>query len=415
MKQPLTAKKALLLLAGSFALTAAAVDPMISDVTVHQRWPWSRLVDIDYTLTCDSSNRVDVTVTAYTSATPLILPKDSLSGDVNSVEPGTRRIVWDPAKTAYTNELLTRFRVDLTPSLAPAYMIINLAKAKDEEGQFTYLYDWNSVWHDVTNHTEYMTTNLVLRRIPAGTFLEGSPTSESGRASYEDQRQVTLTKSYYIGVFEVTQTQWALLMNTWPSWFTNQTCNATRPVDRVSYISIRGTSTNIGEVATSSFMEKLHTLTGLTVDLPTEAQWEYACRAGTITPYNDGITTPTSTTVMRLARCTENSGGFVWNSTVDRNLGDTNATAHVGSYAANTWGLYDMHGNVWEQCVDRWLLNWGTSAATDPVYFDSTANIPIRGNGYRESWAGQRSARRSWIGTSSTYDNVGFRVWAAIP
>jgi len=405
--------------AGCLAVNAVAAEPTISNVNVHQRWPWSRLVDIDYVLTCDDSNRVDVTVTAHNSATPLTLPKASLSGDVDSVAPGTRRIVWDPSKTAYTNELLTQFRVDLAPALAPAYMIVNLTKAKGEEGQFTYLYDWGHVWYDVTNHVEYMTTNLVLRRIPAGTFIEGSPINETNHGANEDRRQVTLTKGYYIGVFEVTQKQWALLMNNaWPSWYTNLACNATRPVDKITYATIRGSSTNIGEVATGSFMEKLKTRTGLTVDLPTEAHWEYACRAGTVTPYNDGLVSPTLSTVLKLARSTENSGGYTWDTSKDiygRDVDDALATARVGSYMANAWGLYDMHGNVWEQCVDRYTANWGMTAVIDPVFFDSTSLIPIRGNSFREGWGGQRSARRSWIGTSSPYDNVSFRVWAAVP
>lgn len=414
MRQTLKVKTTMAVLSGAFVLSVSAAAPTISNVSVHQRWPWSRLVDIDYTLTCDDSNRVDVTITAYNSVTPLTLPSASLSGDVDSVLPGTRRIVWDPSKTAYTNELLTQFRVDLTPALAPAYMIVDLT-----DGQKSYRYDWNTVWYDVTNHTEYMTTNLVLRRVPAGTFLEGSPTSEPSRGANEDRRQVTLTKGYYIGVFEVTQKQWALLMNNaWPSWYTNEACKATRPVERISCTNIRGNSTNIGVVATGSFMEKLKTLTGLTVDLPTEAQWEYACRAGTATPYNDGLASPTLNTVLKLARSTENSGGYTWDTSKDLygpEVDDSLATARVGSYVANAWGLYDMHGNVWEQCVDRYLVNWGTTTVIDPAYFDSTSIIPIRGNGFREGWGGQRSARRSWIGYSSPYDNVGFRVWVALP
>jgi formylglycine-generating enzyme required for sulfatase activity len=409
--------------AGCLALNAAAAEPTISDVRVHQRWPWSRLVDIDYVLTCDDSNRVDITVAAYNSATPLTLPKASLSGDVDSVLPGTRRIVWDPSKTAYTNELLTQFRITLTPALAPAYMIINLAKAKGEDGQVTYLYDWSNVWYDVTNHVEYMTTNLVLRRIPAGTFMEGSPTSEPNHGANEDRRQVTLTAGFYIGVFEVTQTQWALLMdNAWPSYFTNELCKATRPVERITYSATRGTTRAMGVMDTSSFMGRLNAKTGLTVDLPTEAQWEYACRAGTTGRFNNGIASPDLATQKLYVRGNENGGGYNYNDTgtngIDRAVDDTKATARVGSYLPNAWGLYDMHGNVWERTLDNHLINWGSNSATDPVYFNASSDtFTIRGDCFDQSVFLARSAIRVQQGgrTTGASANQGFRVWVAIP
>jgi len=410
-------------LVGCLALGAGAAEPTISNVSVHQRWPWSRLVNIDYTLTCDDSNRVDVTVTAFNSATPLTLPKTSLSGDVDSVPPGARRIVWDPSKTAYTNELLTLFRVNLAPALSPAYMIINLAKAKGEEGQFTYLYDWNTVWYDVTNHVENMTTNLVLRRIPSGTFLEGSPTSELNHGSNEDRRQVTLTEGFYIGVFEVTQKQWALLMdNAWPSYFTNEMCRATRPVEQITYAATRGTTRTVGVIDTSSFMGRLNAKTGLTVDLPTEAQWEYACRAGTTGRFYHGIASPDLATQTLYVRGNENGGGYTYKDTgtngIDRAVDDTKATARVGSYLPNAWGLYDMHGNVWERTVDNHQVNWGFSATNNPVYFNASSDtFTIRGDCFDQSVFLARSAIRVQQGgrTSGTSANQGFRVWVAIP
>lgn len=409
MKQPAAVKTVMAILAGTWALNAIAAEPTISNVSVHQRWPWSRLVNIDYTLTCDDSNRVAVTVTAYNSATPLTLPSASLSGDVDSVLPGTRRIVWDPAKTAYTNELLTQFRVDLTPALSPAYMIVNLT-----DGQKTYRYDW-STWYDVTNHTEYMTTNLVLRHILPGTFMMGTPTNylalKNDYTSPEDYHPVTLTKGFYIGIFQVTQKQWALLMNNaWPSYFTNALAAATRPVELVSYSSIRGTLAS--SVDANSFMGKLQTLAGVDFELPTEAQWEYACRAGTDTPFNDSVTSPTDSTVSLLARYRFNS-----NSSADgtnRNADATMGTARVGSYQTNPWGLYDMHGNVWELCLDGLVPNLGTDAVTDPVSTASTAKI-IRGSTWDEAIQNLRSAARLSVGTASAYRNVGFRVKAAEP
>ena len=127
---------------------------------------------------------------------------------------------------------------------------------------------------------EYKTTKLVMRRIPAGTFTMGSPSGELSRSDDERQHRVTLTKDFYIGVFEVTQRQWELVMGNWPSYFSNTTYYQTRPVEQVTYSDIRGYSAGThwpanDAVDAESFMGRLRAKTGLaTLDLPTESQWE---------------------------------------------------------------------------------------------------------------------------------------------
>ena len=203
------------------------------------------------------------------------------------------------------------------------------------------------------------TTELWLRYIPAGTFMMGSPDGEVGRFADEVQHEVTLTQPYYIGVFECTQKQWEYVM--WwnrPSYFKNDAYYATRPVEQVSYDDIRGSNwpwADYGDVGGMSFMGVLRerTRTRLKFDLPTEAQWEYACRAGTTTALNserDLDRADQDDHMDKVGRYWFNGGDVG-----DEEYGDTTmGTAKVGSYLPNAWGLYDMHGNVMEWCLDWW-------------------------------------------------------------
>jgi formylglycine-generating enzyme required for sulfatase activity len=174
----------------------------------------------------------------------------------------------------------------------------------------------------------------VLRRIEAGSFEMGG--------SYN----VTLTKTYYIGIFEMTQHQWILVRGNNP---VNDYKGDMRPVHEVSYDMIRGSSNgskwpSSNSVDSGSFMGRMRSRTGLLFDLPTEAQWEYACRAGTTSKYNNGGNGTVDLT--KLGRwhdnCDDGKGGISYNV----------QPTTVGLYQSNAWGLYDMHGNTWECCLD---------------------------------------------------------------
>lgn len=403
-------KTAIVILLGVFAFNAWAADPVISDVVVRQRWPWSRLVDIRYLLTCDAGQRVDVTLSASDGTTALSLPDTSLSGDLYGVSNGFRRIVWDPMKTGYTNAPLTQFRVELTAAEAPSYMIVDLTN-----GDINYRYDWNGLWSDVTNSEEYLTTKLVLKRINPGTFYMGSPTNEAGRTTNEDLHEVRLTKRFYIGIFETTQQQWDYLMSdqrSYPSFFTNATYRATRPVEAVSYYDIREKTDSAASLVdggsgisptwpatnavwSSSFMGRLREKTGLNgFDLPTEAQWEYACRAGTTTAFNDG-TNVGNQNLAALTRFTSNGGGTTNPTTTDRNSGPSVGTAIEGTYLPNAWGLYDMHGNVGEWVLDYWQDHLGYGSVCDPVGPTSGSSRVVKGGNRTDGASLCRSAMRS--------------------
>jgi formylglycine-generating enzyme required for sulfatase activity len=253
------------------------------------------------------------------------------------------------------------------------------------------------------NSDAYKTTNMVFRRIPAGTFIMGSPTNELGRENAlgdETQQQVTVTQPFYVGVFEVTQKQWERVMGTWPSYFTNASYRDSRPVEQVSYDMIRGGSAGTNwpadnNVDADSFMGKLRARTGKAFDLPTESQWEYAGRAGTTTALNSGKN------LTDLYQCPNMAevGRYWYNggSGYSRNGDTSGGTAKAGTCLPNAWGLYDIHGNVWEWCLDWFPGHEGSSRV-------------FRGGGWGGSAYRCRVANRLSGGPDFASYHVGFRV-----
>jgi len=260
------------------------------------------------------------------------------------------------------------------------------------------------------NSDAYKTTNMVFRRIPAGTFMMGTPTNELGRYDDETQHQVTLTQPFYIGVFEVTQKQWERVMGTWPSYFTNASYRDSRPVEMMSYNAIRGASAGAGwptnnYVDTVSFMGRLRARTGKVFDLPTESQFEYAGRAGTTTALSSGknlTATVICPNISEVGRYIHNGGG-----SYAQNEDTSGATAKVGSYLPNAWGLYDIHGNVWEFCLDWEGIYPGT--VSDPVGAISGYRV-VRGGGWLGSAFNCRTGCRGSGSLDIGYYYIGFRV-----
>ena len=241
----------------------------------------------------------------------------------------------------------------------------------------------------------------------------GSPAGEVGRDDdYETQHSVTLTQAFYIGVFELTQKQWSLVMGSNPS---SRTGDA-RPVERVSYNDIRGSSSGAGwpasdAVDASSFLGKLRARApGCAWDLPTEAQWEYACRAGTTTALNSGKSLANTGEDANMAEV----GRYYYNKSDGKGGYSEHTTA--GSYLPNAWGLYDMHGNVWEWCLDWWQSSLGTSAATDPKGASSGSFRVQRGGSWGYYADRCRSAYRCSIDDPSDANAyLGFRLSMILP
>ena len=239
------------------------------------------------------------------------------------------------------------------------------------------------------------TTELWLKFVPAGKYRMGSPESEVGRGTREVAHQVTLTKGFYIGVFELTRKQYELIAGTAPASSDDDLC----PVTKVTFDSLRGTSEGANwpandEVDAGSFMGILRAKTGLRFDLPTEAQWEYACRATTTTAFNNGKNLDDDDlNLFEIAYYNANAS----------------APQKVGSLAPNAWGLYDMHGNVWEWCLDWYTNDLGTAPVTDPVGLATGYEKTLRGGSFNDEKSACRSAYRAHTETDHEMDRLGVR------
>ena len=287
------------------------------------------------------------------------------------------------------------------------YLVVDLSGGPNAE---SYPVMYSKAGPDLSDDT-CRTTQLWLRRIPKGTFVMGSPEGEGGRGKNEIQHEVTLTQDYYMGVFECTQRQWQLVMGINPS---NYQGNC-RPVECVSYNEIRGEEEGAGwpyhqRVDATSFMGKLRSKTGWAFDLPTEAQWEYACRAETTTALNSGK----NLTSLGQDAAMDEVGRYHYNQS-DGKGGYTSKHTKVGSYLPNAWGLYDMHGNIGEWCLD-WYGSYGTASVEDPVGPTTGSDRVYRGGNWNCIAGICRSASlgRCHPSGNNNDDCRGFRV-ACLP
>ena len=371
----------------------------VSNVVCTQRYPWNGKVDIDYEVFADDpAADVWVYATGFDKDANVSMGVRAITGDgANApVKPGKRRMTWD-VTSDYPGFNATAFTVKMTALTGGApYMVVDLSGGVDAISYpVSYLSQVPSGgWTD-----EYKTTKLVLRLIPPGTFMMGSPSDELGHnwyGNYEALHKVTLTKPFYIGVFEITQKQWQLVMGNTPSNYKGDA----RPVEKVSYDTIRGTVNGSAwpshnQVDANSFMGRLRSKVNMLFDLPTESQWEYACRAGTGTALNSGKNLTGTQNCANMAEVGRYSGNVN-----DGKGGYSGQHTKVGSYLPNAWGLYDMHGNVAEWCLDWWQDNWGTGNRTDPNGPASGSYRLVRGGcwyGYYNAGyaAACRSAYRS--------------------
>ena len=396
-------------------LGVAQAASSLTDVTWTQDAD-TRQVTCTYTLTGDAAL---VTADVLVAGEPIDgAHLGFFIGDVNRVITAGEGhwLSWRPDKAWPGDPQAVTLRLKATaPADGPAYLVVDLSA--DRLGDVRYFASAEALPYGGLTNDVFRTDKLVLRRIPAAGVVwnMGSPATEAGRSDDEVQHRVVLTKDYWMAVFETTQAQYERITGKNPTHSAN--VNPLKPVDNVfGGIRDKNAATATDETFTDgafrtaapvdgSFLGVLRAKTGLDFDLPTEAQWEYACRAGTTSAYNNGNDKLPVADVGSF----KDFNGY----TSDADSGAS--LRRVGSYAPNAWGLYDLHGNVWEWCRDSYVAaNYGFASLegvlTDPLCTaEAESNYRVRrGGAYRDAASNGRSARRYYWG--SPFQGTGFRV-----
>jgi formylglycine-generating enzyme required for sulfatase activity len=233
---------------------------------------------------------------------------------------------------------------------------------------------------------KYFTNSIGMKFvwIPPSSFMMGSPKEEKERRDGESQHKVKLTKGFYIGVYTVTQEEWQVVMGNNPSHFKGE---RNLPVETVSWEDCQ------------EFIKKLREKDKNFYRLPSEAEWEYACRAGTTTPFHFGET------------ISIDQANYNGNETYGNGKKGVfrQKTTPVSTFPANAWGLHDMHGNVWQWCQD-WYRDYPQKDVVDPQGPDSGQRRVLRGGSWFYYPAHCRSAFRNLNAPDFRCSNIGLRL-----
>ena len=363
-----------------------------------------------------------------------------VSGDVNRLirETGTmRKILWkaykDIPERTFTNGTIRAVVTAWATNAPPDYMVVGLKQANDVRFYASTNYLPGGFSSDI-----YRTTAILMRKIPAAgvVWKMGTPDNESNKLNnserndfmYEVQHLVMLTEDYYMGVYEVTQAQYTNMCNkSNDSYYNNQSDSPIRPMENIGMAEMRGQTTAFGDgiwwpktghqVSDNSAIGQLRTRSGLgDFDLPTAAQWEFACRAGTATAFSwgsDSANTAYCWYVNNSPRETARNGSLYY------------APQAVGTKLPNAYGLYDMHGNVEECCLDRnisgddykatFAADWekgGVTIDPDGGGMGATTTLIVKAGGSSAEGVRQMRSGSRWTG-GWTYKSyfIGFRLW----
>jgi sulfatase modifying factor 1 len=345
---------------------------------------------LSYSVADAAGNEVNATrtVTIADTTDPVV----TLLGDANATH--AKDVAWvEPGATAsdtldgnLTNQVTITGAVDVN-STGAYVLTYSVSDGAGNDSNVTRTVNVGMA----TTHTVQGASNLQMIWVEPGAFTMGSATSEAGRHTNETEHNVTLTKGFYLGKYEVTQAQYEAVMtgnsnqlSATPSQWSN---NPNRPVEKVSWddIQIFLTRLNAAEQAAGRLPA------GWSYVLPTESEWEYACRAGTTTAYS--------------------WGGDINSSRANFDQSGLSQTRDVGQYAANPWGFFDMQGNVWEWTADWYQAAYPTgNPVVDPTGPSSGPHRVLRGGSWLYHGTVLRSAERYERHPGNRDNTLGFRV-----
>lgn len=388
------------------AAFAFAEAPSVTYIEVNQ--DASRLVTVNYTLAGEAAV---TTMSVETNAGDNVWVPigdaniSHVAGDVNrKVAAGDHTFTWTP-NLSWPNHRIADGNIRIGVKVwaldnPPDYMAVSLV-APDTA---LYYPSAEAVPGGVQDE-KYKTEYLLMRRIPAANVVwrMGAPSTEKRDANItaasETPHPVSLDKDYYIGVYPVTKQQYRYIMGQDPSTYPTGDERFV-PITYVSYAGLRGTTYDwpggLHQVTDSSVIGKLQAVTGFpTMDLPTDAQWEFACRAGTGSALYDGHEL-------------ENADASTYLNNLAVYLRHGNKLTKVGTCQPNGWGLYDLYGDVWELCLDYYQENLtGVDGNKGPTSGSSRVR---RGGSYSNTAGYCRSATRLSISADNSGDAMGFRA-----
>ena len=440
----------------ALAAACSASGATIVKQIVRQQWPWHEKVRIEYLLDCEPDEACVVDV-AIEDASGARIPASSLSfsGAVGAnVSAGLNVIEWDPACAGLDGSLpeLCKFKLSVRHPIGPKYLILDVSEGNGE----TAVYSWrgaesytftNPVANKDALNTPCLASEIVFRRVEAGTYVMGSPESELGRGGNEQQHIVILTNDFYLAVLPTTQEHWAKVSA--EGAIPTPSYSRTAPAQNISWAQLRNTPVATTGVAPDSWLGRLRAKTtgglelpeGYVLDLPTEAQWEYACRAGTTTAWNSGAGAdyyPSWDVKYGEAKAVTNTIEQACDHNFDA-LGATGMYKGNASYSdpnqgfrvqggavrlfgntlvPNAWGFYEMHGNVQELTATAAWASGDVTAQT----FDGSPEVEPRGGSRNYvmtrggSWLDKASdcraaSRSNWLSyTQQGQTKIGFRL-----